>query len=362
MNVEVNELMKYLNLVKSIRIDHLAYTSILDALEGALLSVGKTATPECVHIAGGYRTGKSCVIDDFMSRYPPERLAEGVRRSIVQATIPYNGTVKALVEALLRAFGDPHWARGSESNQTARLLDFLEKTRCKMIILDEFQHLCDKGQQKRLDHTTDWLKTLIEKKPWALVVAGLPESCAIINRNGQLQGRFDHSLVMPLFDWTVASDRTQFRSIVRSFVAEMHPFELPDLGGEELAFRTYLATSGRVGLFAKLMDRAVRHAIQGRTTKIQLTDLADAYTRAIWFASTFPLKGGPFLCDLPQERNDLLVRALGMASDASAYREGNGQIHLHGVEPKASVGAKTPRQTSTRSKVAKDKEDLRRTF
>ena len=362
MNIEVNELMKYINLVKSIRIDHPAYTSILDALEGAFLSVGNTPTPECVHIAGGYRTGKSCVIDDFMSRYPPGRLAEGVRRSIVQATIPYNGTVKALVEALLRAFDDPYWARGSESNQTARLLDFLEKTHCKMIILDEFQHLCDKGQQKRLDHTTDWLKTLIEKKPWALVVAGLPESSAIINRNGQLQGRFDHSLVMPLFDWTVASDRTQFRSIVRSFVAEMHPFELPDLGVEELAFRTYLATSGRIGLFAKLMDRAVRHAIVARTTKIRLKDLAEAYNQAIWFASTFPLKDGPFLCALPQEPNDLLVRALGTAGDASAYREGNGQVHVHGVEAHAPGSVKAPRRKGARSQAAKDKEDLRRTF
>lgn len=354
-----NELLQYIDLVKSIRIDHLAYTSILDALEDSLDSVGYTATPECLHIVGGYRTGKSCVIEDFLSRHPPDRLATGIRRSIVQATIPYNGTVKALVEALLRAFGDPQWVRGSESNQSARLRDFLEKTYCKMIILDEFQHLCDKGQQKRLDHTTDWLKDLIEKKPWALVVAGLPESSAIINRNGQLQGRFDGSLVMPLFDWKRPEDRTQFRSIVQSFVSEMHPFELPDLGGEELAFRTYLATSGRVGLFAKLMDRVVRNAIRAHTTKIRLPDLAKAYEQAIWFASRFELQGGPFLCDLQQGRNDLLSRVIGMAGEDSAYQEGNGSVHLHGIEGQGVAAAKKPRRTSTRGLAAKSKEQLR---
>ena len=95
---------------------------------------------------------------------------------------------------------------------------------------------------------------------------------------------------------------------------------------------------------------------------IRLKDLAEAYNQAIWFASTFPLKDGPFLCALPQEPNDLLVRALGTAGDASAYREGNGQVHVHGVEAHAPGSVKAPRRKGARSQAAKDKEDLRRTF
>ncbi|MFT3897185.1 MAG: TniB family NTP-binding protein [Thermomonas sp.] len=359
MKMERNELIQHVDLVKSIRVDHPAYTAILEALGDSLASVGHTATPVCLHIAGGYRTGKSCAIEDFLAKHPPGRSAEGVRRSIVQATIPHNGTVKALVEALLHAFGDPHWARGSESNQTDRLYDFLKKTGCRMIILDEFQHLCDKGQQSRLNQTTDWLKNLIEKRPWALVVAGLPESSVIINRNGQLKGRFDESLIMPVFDWKREEDRPQFCCLVRSFVAEMQPFELPDLGGEELAFRTYLATGGRLGLFAKLMDRVVRNAIRARTTKIRLTDLSNAYAKAIWHASRFPILGGPFLCELPRGQNDLLNQVIGMAGDAGSDQEGNGRVQVHGLEGQGNDAAHVPRRTGTRS-TAKHREELRR--
>lgn len=360
MNTAKNELKRYSGLVKSIRVDHSAYLAALEALEDAHDSVGDTATPVCIHIAGEYRTGKSCVIEDFLALHPPARGADGLRRSIIYATVPHDATVKALVEALLRAFGDPHWARGSTSNQTARLLDYLEKTRCRMIILDEFQHLCDKGQQKQLDKTTDWLKNLIEKKTWALVAAGLPESASVINRNRQLQGRFDATIAMPLFDWRGPASRTQFRAIVRSFVAELPPFELPDLGGEELGLRVFLATSGRVGLLAKLMDRAIRDAIRKGATKIRLSDLAEAFQRAIWFAPRFPLPKGPFFCDLDQARNDIMERIVALAGEGDAYREQGGQVQLQGVDLKVAQVDKANSHPTRRKRAFAAKEELRR--
>lgn len=346
-----------MDLVKSIRIDHPAYGDALDALEDALDSAGHTANPVCIHIAGEYRTGKSCALEDFLERHPLQRHPKGLKQSIVYAIVPHDATAKALVQALLHAFGDPHWARGSTSNQTARLLDYFVNTRCRMIILDEFQHLCDKGQQKQLYKTSDWLKNLIEKKPWALVAAGLPESASVINSNRQLQGRFDATLTMPLFDWRDTSSRTQFRGIVRAFIAEMHPFELPDLGGEELALRTFLATTGRVGLFAKLMDRAVRNAIRKKTTKIRLQDLADAFDRAIWFAPRFPLPGGPFLGNLSLERNEVLEKVVALGAEGAAYKESGGQVQLQGVERTAS-GTNARRQKRVTN--AAHKEELRR--
>ncbi len=360
MNTDKNDLRQYADLVKSIRIDHLAYEQVLEALEESYDSVGHTANPVCVHIAGEYRTGKSCVIDDFLARHPVERYREGLRQSIVYTLVPHDATVKGLVQALLRAFGDPHWARGSTSNQTARLLDYLESTGCRMIILDEFQHLCDKGQKKQLYKAADWLKILIEKKPWALVAAGLPESASVINSNRQLQGRFDATLTMPLFDWHDASSRAQFRAIVHAFVTEMRPFELPDLGGDELALRVFLATSGRVGLFAKLMDRVVGRAIRDKTTKIRVQDLANAFQRAIWFAPRFPLPQGPFFGDLSHGQNAIIEKVVALGAEEEAYKDGAGRVRRQGVETKVS-GRKLERQRQPRHRTqAQQKEELRR--
>lgn len=364
MKADNNDLEKYEKLVQSIRIDHPDYEQALEKLEEAYKSVGQEPNPICIHIAGQSRTGKSSAIKDFMDRHPSARDPEGLRQSIVYARLPANASVKALVERLLHAFGDPAWYRGSTSKQTARLLEFLRKTRCRMIILDEFQHLCDKGQQKQLHLTSDWLKDLVEDQEWALVAAGLPESASVINSNVQLASRFDPTLTMPLFNWLDSSSRTQFRAIIRAFVAEMKPFELPDLGGEELGLRTFLATSGRVGLFAKLMGRAVRNAISKKTTKIRLEDLSYAFQSAIWFAPRFPLPGGPFLGAMAGEQTEIVEKVVTLASNQAAYDQINGVVHLQGVETSGLAQQKneTARPRPVRRGRPKKKEELRGVF
>lgn len=360
--MKANDLTRYEGLVKTIRIDHRDYEMISDSLEEAYASVGHEANPVCIHIVGEYRTGKSCAIEDFLARHPMKRGPEGIRQSIIYAVVPHDATVKSLVQQLLLAFGDPHWARGSTSNQTARLLVYLEETHCRMIILDEFQHLCDKGQKKQLYLTADWLKVLLEKKQWGLVAVGLPESASVINSNRQLQGRFDATLTMPLFNWRDTSSRAQFRAIVRAFVAEMRPFELPDMAGEELALRVFLATSGRVGLFAKLMDRVVRKAIRKNTTKIRLEDLDDAFRSAIWFAPQFPLVGGPFLGDLTHGNESVLDQVIALASKEEGYGNDVGKILLHGIEarnPAAHEASRRGGRTKSGGH-ANQKEELRR--
>ena len=361
MSTENNSLVKYMDLVRSIRIDHFAYAGVLNALDYALDSAGHSANPILLHIMGEYRTGKSCVLRDFMARHPRKRGDGGIQQVIVYAIVPHDGSVKGLLSALLRAFGDPCWARGSILDQTGRLLGFLRGTGCRMIILDEFQHLSDKGQKKRLDNTTDWLKNLLEDAPWALVAAGLPESSAVLNRNAQLgAGRSDATLTMPLFDWRKGSSRAEFRGILRAFVAEMHPFELPDLGGEELAFRTYLATNGRVGLLAKLMDRAVHNAIRAQTTKIRLQDISEAFLQAIWFAPRFPFEGGPFFCNLTGNENALIDAATQLADQDEAYRENGGQVVLHGLDANMRTQATERQRSRGRRKSAAGSHELRR--
>ena len=61
-----------------------------------------------------------------------------------------------------------------------------------------------------------------------------------------------------------------------------------------MALRFFLASAGRIGLVAKMLDRAVRNAVRADTVNIALADLEKAYTRAIWSARLFPVPGGPF--------------------------------------------------------------------
>jgi len=356
-----SDLSQFANLVGSIRIDHHAYENIYKYICEAFEDVGekleaanKAAVPICLLIVGETRTGKSSVVTDFLAQSMPKRMKEGVQQAVVYAAAPPKGTVKALLEQLLQALGDPHWTKGTESNMTQRLLTLLRGVGCRMIVIDEFQHLSDKGQKKLLTRSADWLKNLVEGKEWALVAVGLPESISVVNANDQLMARFDSPLTMPLFDWNDDRSRKQFRAILRAFTNELQPFELPDLDAEEMAIRVYLATSGRLGLFAKLMDRAVKTAIRKNCVQIRIEDLAIAFDRAIWFAPNFPLPGGPFRAEFSLCQADPLIASVRKLAAHDAYVDKSSRVR---IESSSKTDSRTRSRMSGRRGI---KEELER--
>lgn len=344
MKPKKTDLKKYLNLVPSICIEHAAFASIKEELEAAYDSVSEDGNPVCTLITGESRTGKSSVVR-LMLR---DMLEVSDGQSVVYAIAPAKATTKSLLEALLKGLGDPYWHRGSESNMTQRLYTLLEEVKCRLIILDEFQHLCDKGQRKQLTVLADWLKVLVEGNRWGLVAVGLPESASIVHCHRQLQTRFQPELKMPVFDWTDKSSRVQFRGILKQFRLDLAPFELPLIEGEALALRVYLATAGRVGLIARLLDRAVKDAIRAERTKIRLEDLQVAYDHAIWGAPRFPVKGGPFLGSEAEITGKQVLASVLEVAAREHVADTSAKVEIHGpaVEEAADVPSTRGRRAS----------------
>lgn len=322
--IKLNELK---GIVSSICIDHSDFTMIRSEVERAYEDVDPEGYPVCLLVVGDSRTGKSFMVKNALRNCCSQMQDE---QSVVYAVAPAKATLKSLLESLLHGLGDPHWYRGDISNMTQRLYTQLEAVNCRMIILDEFQHLCDKGQDKTLDILADWLKDLIEIKHVGLIAVGMPESQSIINRNPQLGGRFDAVLRMPTFDWMDGASRAQFRGILKSFRVEMDPFELPLIEYEEMAFRMYLATAGRIGLVAKLLNRAVKDAVRRGSRKIDVPALQAAYQRAIWSAPRFPVKEGPFLAKYDALCDEAVVKEAIEHAKAEQVADTSGDVELHG--------------------------------
>ncbi|MGH8049826.1 MAG: TniB family NTP-binding protein [Arenimonas sp.] len=302
----------YKNLLSRVRVPHPSYNMGLAELKRSYDSVGTTDFPQCLHIVGASRAGKTCLINEFRKLYPSYRAQDGVQIRIVYAEIPPTGTIMGVMENILYALGDPVWSKGTASNKLARVIDQLEKCGCRMLVLDELQHLVDKGQNRMLKQTRDWIKALANANRWAVVVCGLETSRAVITQDAQLKARFDAEIRLPRFDWDDDALYTQFLGVLGGFQEGLAPFSLPDMQDETVALRFYLASGGLIGYVVKLLNRAIQDAIADKRTAIGLPELEKAFRRAISFASDIPAEEGPFVSKLigtpPEEHRARCVK------------------------------------------------------
>ena len=279
---------EYKTLLKRTRVPHTSYEEARKELDRAFDALGTTSFPQCRHLSAVSRTGKSMLVTDFQERSPTIRTDEGSVSKIVYACIPPKGTTMGLLENLLFALGDPYWERGSESRKLARLINLLEKCKCRAMILDEFQHLADKGQKNAaLQFTIDFIKSLLDPNKWLLIASGLPSADSVIRKDPQLRNRFPPALKLPRFDWFDYRLRGEFMGVLTAFEEALHPFDLPRLGCEEMAMRFYLATGGLIGLVTRILQRAVEIGLEENRLTITNGHLTEAFEREVWFAEEY---------------------------------------------------------------------------
>ena len=325
---EASPLIIHLDKIKRLSIATPSFNLVHQCLRRTLHESGMTSTPACKLIVGHSRSGKSFAVREFEALYPATRTPTGLVKEVVYVQAPTQGTIKGLMQALLEALGDPHWERGTNSTLLARLKKLLRGVGCKMIIIDEFQHLADKGQQAKLKHTTDWLKGLVEVASFSIVCVGLPESKRIIQPTEQLRTRFDAAIEMPVYDWTNDYSRKSFRSVVACIQKSMLPFQVPDLGSAPFSLRLFLACGGRIGLLSKIFDRAIKNAIWDNRTIISLENLDDAFREAIWFANEIPIVGGPFLGELNPISTQILCDKVMTLAEHVPLEEADNETHM----------------------------------
>lgn len=318
----------HLDKIKKLSIATPSFTLIHKCLRRMLFESGMTSTPACKLIIGHSRSGKSFAIREFEALFPAVRTPAGLKKEVIYVQAPIQGTIKGLMQALLEALGDPHWESGTNSTLLARLKKLLRSVGCKMIIIDEFQHLADKGQQAKLKHTTDWLKGLVEVASFCIVCVGLPESELIIRRTEQLRTRFDATIEVPVYDWTNDYSRKNFRSVVACIQKSMFPFQVPDLSSAPFSLRLFIASGGRIGLLSKLFDRAVKNAIWDNCTVIGLDDFDVAFREAISFASEIPIANGPFLGELDANATKTLCSTAMVLAQHVPMEEADAKTHV----------------------------------
>ena len=253
------------------------------------------AEPDHLLLLGESGVGKSRIFEHFVSLHPRSETPEQTVIPVLYAETPNDCTPKKLATELLRAMGSPLWNKGNEQELTHQLLVLLKACQTRMVLLDEANHLVERGGAKSHYQLGDWVKLTARQARIPFVLAGTERTRELLNVNEQLRSRFRETVLLQPFTLATEVDALRTRSALKVFDTLMGNIDHIDISNETLASKMIFATHGRLREIRKLLVRWAEIGYRKETPSLTLKDLAQAFSEVI-FPET-PKERNPFLTD-----------------------------------------------------------------
>ena len=252
----------------------------------AIESPSRGEEPEHLMLLGDPGTGKSTLLTWISKSYPPKDHEEFTEIPVLYVEVPAACTIKKLAGAMLQAIGSPFWNKGTEEDRTFQLRTLLRECRTRVVILDEVNHLVDRGQAKSHEAVADWIKQLSTQSKVAFVLAGIARSRALLEANDQLADRFREVLEVRPFGVGTKDQTAEFAAVMKAFEQAMQGVKHVDLSADDVLRPLAFATAGRLRAIRKLLVRAIelvaKTSSSGRSAGIDLSILEQAFLEVIF--------------------------------------------------------------------------------
>ena len=241
-----------------------------------------TEEPEHLMIVGESGVGKTRVLQEYCSHRLSVEHPHFREIPVLYVPVTPSCTIKKLGTDMLKAMGSPFWNRGTESDRTHQLLTLLPECRVRLIILDEVNHLLDRGRHNTHYAVADWIKQLGDKARVSIVLAGTPVVEELRFTNEQLRGRFGE--VFRLAPLTLATDPDIeiFVSVLGSFASLLSGLDSVDITSKPLVRSMAFASAGRLRALRRLLVRAVELAGEQSPPALTLQTLERAFSEVIY--------------------------------------------------------------------------------
>lgn len=249
-------------------------------------------------VIGESGVGKSTLLCRFHDLHPPIAREEYTEVPVLYVKLPSACSIIKLARAMLLALRSKYWDKGDESQLTVQLKCLLLGCKVRLVILDEVNHLVDKGGEKTHYNIADWIKSLADEMHLPFVLAGIPRSERLLDTNDQLRGRFREVIEIQPFSIENKYCEKEFRSVLLSFQMLLGDLPSIDLSHPTVARAFVFATGGRLREIRKLLVRAVELAFERPEPKLTISELFRAFRTVIYQ-------------DAPNERNPFSKRFTG---------------------------------------------------
>lgn len=233
-------------------------------------------------IIGESGVGKSTLLRRFRDLHPPVSHDEYTAVPVLYVALDSACSIKKLARSLLLELGSKYWDKGDESQLTYQLICLLRGCRVRLVILDEVNHLVDKGGEKTHHNIADRIKRLSDATHLPFVLAGIPRAERLLDTNDQLRSRFRHVISIQPFSMEDKDRESEFRSVLLSFRRLLGDIPSVDLSHRTIARAFVFATGGRLREIRKLLIRAVELAFERSTPQLTAADLSRAFETVIY--------------------------------------------------------------------------------
>ncbi|MFM0086900.1 TniB family NTP-binding protein [Paraburkholderia sediminicola] len=247
---------------------------------------------EHILLLGESGVGKSTLLQKYARMHPPIEHEEFTEVPVLYVELGQSPTPKTIARTLLRELGAFKWYAGAEDVLTARVVLHMKECRVRLVIIDEANHLIDRGGEKTLHKAADWLKSLVDITRVPFVMAGIPRTRRVLDTNDQFRGRFREVIAVDRFSVANMSAERLFRSTLKVFKACLRDLSTIDISGVVIARLFAFATDGRLREIRRLLVRAVELAYEQPDPALTNEVLAEAFRTVIY--PDAPDKRNPF--------------------------------------------------------------------
>jgi GTPase SAR1 family protein len=267
---------------------HLSFPPFAQALReiGELHQMYReTGLAENLLILGESGTGKTTLCRAVIQQHPRQILPDRDWIPVFYVPIPPAATIAGVTEAMLSKLGDPAPTKGTVSAKTARIFKLAKGCGVELILLDEAQHIQDRGRLPTQYMVGDWLKGMADEIAVPTVLLGLPRVDSLLRVNEQLRRRFTRRLFMNLGQNEESSIETECFQLFTSLLPSLPvPLHCGDYDWKEFGYRLYYATDGRIAYVKSLLSAALRWVVQHDLAAISPKELEAAFACEIWSA------------------------------------------------------------------------------
>lgn len=235
----------------------------------------------CMYILGESGTGKTTLIDYYLSSLPDKRMPNIDIRSAVYVRAPSSTSLKNLGAQILVALGIPTSMRMTHYEISACVHKLLRTMNVEIIIIDEVQDLFEqKPRSRRLPQLiANFIKEILQETDTGIVLAGTPYIEMISSMERQLKNRTADSVVLDGLYAGNAEDREAYRKFFSGLVEHNKlPLDL-DICDPLVPFQFQLATDGNFAVTKRLLRFATGKAVREECACVRMKHIEYAQAK-----------------------------------------------------------------------------------